>query len=152
MRWCALFIAAALASCSSTVSAPLSENKKASAESTADIVGELKKVLEVNVKGLNEKNVDTAMSALHSQSPNFVLTKQATGAVLKEYNIKSRLLSIQYIGSDAEYAVGRVKVETTQEKGPAFHNNVMDSIYAFRKESGAWKIWGSLTLETKYLD
>jgi hypothetical protein len=36
--------------------------------------------------------------------------------------------------------------------GPAFKNNIIDSIYVFRKEGGKWKLWQQVVLETNFIE
>jgi hypothetical protein len=122
------------------------------AATAADVAGELENVMKTNADGITHKDLEKAMSAIHSKSPGFVQTKEITERLLKDYNLKQRIVSFKFLGADKDYAVARVKTETVQDKGPAFKNNVVDSMQVFRKDSGKWKLWTSATLEIKYLD
>ena len=117
----------------------------------ADTESELKNTMQTNFDGLNEKNLEKAMSAVHGKSPNFLTTRDTTKKLFKDFNLKHRILSFHFYGTDGDYSVARVKFEATQDKGPAFRNNVVDSVQVFRKESGNWKIWTTAVLEVKFL-
>jgi hypothetical protein len=121
-------------------------------DASPDAAAEIKAVIETNMAGINQKNVDLAMSAFHSKSPNYVTTKRTTQRIFHDYNPKVRLVSCVVIGADADYCVARVRFETRQDTGPAFHSNRIDSMEVFRKESGKWKLWASTDLETTFLD
>lgn len=123
----------------------------ATEETSSSLAKQLQAVMATNIKGITEKKLDIAMSVFHSKSPDYTPTKDATKQILQTYNIKIRLLSLQVIGSDQEYAVARVKYETTQDRGPAFRNNVSDTMQVFKKEGNQWKLWTSATLNIKYL-
>jgi hypothetical protein len=120
-------------------------------KSDKELTAELKKVMEANRDGINHNDLDLAMSSIHSQSPAFAETKKVTGQLLKDFQIKQKIVSFRFLGSDKDYAVARVILETVKVKGPEFRDNSVDSMQIFRKESGKWKVWTSAILDVKLL-
>ena len=120
-------------------------------EASPQLAEQLRAVMATNMKCLTEKNLDLAMSAFHSKSPGYLPTRDVTKKLFEDYNIKIRVLSLQVIGSDQDYAVARVKYEATQDKGPAYRNSASDTMQIFRKEGKQWKLWASASLDIKYL-
>jgi hypothetical protein len=125
--------------------------KEFSPEFSSQLGKQLQSIIDANIKGGNEKNLDLAMSCFHSKSASYITARDGTKRIFQDYNVKTRLLFMQVIGADQEYVVARVKYETKQDTGPAFRNNISDTMQVFRKERDQWKLWTSALLDIKYL-
>ena len=112
----------------------------------------LKEVVEENLAALNAEDLGGASATIHTKSPIYHGTKRAAKEVFRAYDLRAKLLSCKYVGTDGEYAVVRVRQETKKVRGPDFRNNEMDAMHVFRKEKGKWKFWAMAVLEVKYLD
>lgn len=112
----------------------------------------LEEAVRENVEAMNKEDVDLAVSCVHSLSPNYAQTAAVTRQINAQYDLQYKLLSFKYIGTDGEYAVARVKQQTSKIKGPAFRDNTVDVMHVFRKEGKQWKCWQSAILEVKYLE
>lgn len=120
--------------------------------SQADEEAVLRAAVEKNFKGLEDENFDMAMDPVHTQSPGYLATKKLTTQLFENYDLKYELQHFKLIGIDGEYAVCRGKQKTTKISGPAFQNNIVDVIFVFKKEKGAWKFWSQSMLEAKFID
>jgi hypothetical protein len=89
---------------------------------------------------------------IHSQSPAYIASAQTLKQLFGYYDLKHELLFFRYIGVDGEYAVARGEQKTEKLKGPAFRDNILDSIYIFRKEKGKWKLCQQAVLESRFIE
>ena len=112
----------------------------------------LKAVVDANVLACNQRDIEAYMLTLHSKSPGALETRTQLADLNKQYELAYRVLSYGFIGSDADYAVARIKQETRKLKGPEFQNNEIDMMQSFRKEKGVWKVWTTSILEVKFVD
>lgn len=109
-----------------------------------------RKIIEDNLKTLNDGDVEAHMATIHSESPNFEATRDGMKETLAEYKLKFTLISCTLVGKDGEYLVVRVKQKTEKITGPAFKNNEMDMMNILKKDKGKWKIWTSAVMESKF--
>ena len=103
-----------------------------------------------NLRANESEDLDAALATIHTQAPTYTSTKQSSMSLFETYDLKYDLLSFSFIGQDGKYAIARIKQSTTKVSGPAFRNNDLDAIHAFRKENGKWKFWTIAILEVKY--
>ncbi len=111
----------------------------------------LKETLEQNLEACGRENLQMAMRGIHSKSPVYEQSRQASTRIFQLYDLRYEMLSFGYIGTDGEYSVARVKQKTTKIKGPAFRDNIVDTMQIFRKEVNQWKVWQTTVLEVKYI-
>ncbi len=108
--------------------------------------------MDANFAATQKEDMEAVKQTIHTQSPVYIPSLKTTEQLFGYYDLKVELLYFRYTGSDGEYAIARAKQKTIKVKGPAFKNNIIDSIYIFRKETGKWKIWQQSVLETKFIE
>jgi hypothetical protein len=124
-----------------------------SAENTdSELEAVLKSIVETNFSATEMEDIDTIKKTMHTQSPAYVPTIQTIQQMFDHYDFKVSIVSFRYIGTDEPYAIARVEQKTEKVKGPAFTNNIIDSIFIFRKENGSWKLWQQSILETRFIE
>ncbi len=112
----------------------------------------LREVIIENFAASQRKDMEGIKRTIHSQSPAYITSAQTLKQLFDYYDLKYELLSFRYIGADGEYAIARGEQKTIKLKGPAFKDNVLDSIYIFRKENGEWKLWQQAVLESRFIN
>ncbi len=112
----------------------------------------IKVVMLNNLKYTQNEKTEKVMSTMHSQSPSYMVTKNALTSVFKPYDLKYDLLSYKYIAYDGDLVYIRIKQSTKKISGPAFNNNIIDSVLVFRKEDGKWKIWSQMIISINYIN
>ncbi len=112
----------------------------------------VKSVVKENLQATQAEDMDRMMKTIHTLSPSYLPTKQKSQTAFDNYDLRYKLLSFSYIGSDGEYAVVRIKQTTTKVSGLAFHDNELDLMQVFRKEKGKWKLWTQSILDIKYIN
>jgi hypothetical protein len=114
-------------------------------------IGELKKVLELNLSALNAGNVEKSMTAVHPKSRAYQGTLTYTKSLIASYKLKFTLDSVAFIGCDGEYAVVRAKETCRRLEGPEFKDNQTDTMQIFRKDGNDRKLWQTSILSTRLL-
>lgn len=112
----------------------------------------LQKVIHDNFAAAQRKDMEGIKRTIHSQSPAYIASDQNLKQLFDYYDLKYEFLSFRYIGKDEEYAIARGEQKTVKLKGPAFKDNMLDSIYIFRKENGKWKLWQQAVLESRFIE
>jgi hypothetical protein len=112
----------------------------------------LREVILENFAASQRKDIEAVKRTIHTQSPAYIASAQNLRQLFDYYDLKHELLSFHYIGLDGAYAIARGEQKTVKLKGPAFKDNVLDSIYIFREEKGQWKLWQQAVLESRFID
>jgi hypothetical protein len=99
-----------------------------------------------NITAYDNEDLDGSMKLIDTHSPDYESTKAALAEQFKDLDVKSELVSFEYIGHDDEFAYGRVKTKTTGQPGSGFVDNTVDALYIFHQESGTWKLWSEKIL------
>jgi hypothetical protein len=110
----------------------------------------LRGVLEANLRAARDEDLPAAMATLHTRCPSRALNERTLRRLFAAYDLKIELLSFAYVGRDGDYAVVRFKQKTTKVSGPAFRDNIVDSMQVLRLEGDAWKLWTVANLEVTY--
>ncbi len=109
---------------------------------------EIKKTYDDNLKASQDEDLEATLKTIHSKSPVFGSTKQALSQIYgKGLNAKYKLLSFKYLTTDGDYAIARLRQQTTRTPAENFKNNEVEMIMIFRKEDGTWKVWTQAILE-----
>ena len=119
-----------------------------SAAQTPNLENELKSVLERNIKAANEEDIVGYLLTVHLESPVYGVTQDVLEPQFATYDLAFELLELRLLTVDGEYAFARGRQRTTKLAGPDFTDGVTDSVYVFRREGGAWKLWQQSPLET----
>ena len=112
----------------------------------------LKQVVLTNFAASEKEDANAVMETLHADSPTIKSTSQVLEGLFSFYDLKYELLSFSFLVQDGDYAVARAKQKTTKIAGDEFKNNVLDSIYIFRQQDAAWKLWQQVVLETEFIN
>ena len=115
---------------------------------------DLKCALRENLKGIEQEDIEQAMSVIHPDSSIFKPTKKLTEQLFERYDLDYELVSAHLVGWDDDYAVLRA-VQITRARGEKsfpFRDNKLDAMHVFRKHGKKWKCWQTTILEVKYLD
>jgi hypothetical protein len=134
------------------VAVTASSGRAASLSNPQALEQELRQVVLKNFAAGDRQNLAESMQALHTQSPAYVPTYQATQQTLSLFRLHTELVYFRYVGEDEGFVFAHVKQKTTKIAGPPFRDNVTDSLYVFRQEDQEWKIWAQVVLGTDYLD
>jgi hypothetical protein len=120
--------------------------------SAAEDVGkDIEVTVAKNFKAIEDGSLDAYMNTIHSQTPGYLSTKQATETVFQNYKLRQKVVYFKYIGQEGEFAIARVRYTTEKVSGGAFNNNEIDEIMVFKKENGEWKNWSAASLKMRYL-
>lgn len=110
----------------------------------------IKQVVTENIRATQAEDVDAVMVTMHSKSPNWAATKTQLPALFERFELKYELIKYEFVSVSGEYAIARVKQNTTAEKDAGFRNNTIDSFMVFKKDNGKWTIWAQTILEIKF--
>lgn len=106
----------------------------------------LRNVFESHLAAQTASDTKAAMRHVHGASPIYEPTRRTLAQLLVNYRLECRLLSLDYVGTDGQYAYVRVRHSTRGLEGPAFRDNVTDQLAVMRAENGTWKIWSQALL------
>lgn len=102
-------------------------------------------------KAMNTNDLEGTLDMIHSSSPSQLPSRQILGELMSVYKLNNELLESKYIGHDHDYLYLRIKQKTIKMEGPDFQNNISDSIFAMKKDSGIWKVWSVMSMDTNVL-
>ncbi|MFO7870479.1 MAG: hypothetical protein R6V03_03490 [Kiritimatiellia bacterium] len=116
-------------------------------QKSGGLEAELREVVLRNLEATENEDLEKLKGTIHTASPARLTSVQATKRMLAYFDFDYELLYFSYVGSDGKYALARGRQKTVKTAGPAFQDNVLDSIYVFRREEGEWKLWMQSVLE-----
>lgn len=121
----------------------------------ADINSEkisIKSIVLLQIKALNEENIEAYMSTIDPRSPGFEVTKNIQLQAFSQYDLKYVMNQFDVISLSSNTAVIRVDQTTTKIRGPQFRNNRLVSIHNLKKSNGQWKMFSSQIQKVEYLN
>jgi hypothetical protein len=118
---------------------------------TAKLMAQLRQLIDANLKATRAEDVDGVVATIHTKSPAYRVAKLMNQRLFATYDFQHELMSVGYVGRDKDYAVLRVRQKTVKVRGPAFRDNIVDTMQIFRKDGAKWKLWQSVVLETAFL-
>jgi hypothetical protein len=112
----------------------------------------IKSVVTLNMKALNEENIEAYMATIDPKSPAFELTKNAIAQSFSIYDLKYVMNNFDVATISGNTAIVKVDQTTTKVRGPQFRNNRMVLMHQFNKSNGQWKMFSSEIQKVEYLN
>jgi hypothetical protein len=109
-------------------------------------------VIDAQLSGLKEKDVDLMMDTMHPKSPVYEGTRNLLDGPLKTLDLTIEYTDAEYLGKTGEYALLRCKQKTVNHNQVPFKDNVIDVIHVFKVDGSKWKFWQMTTLSTEFID
>ena len=111
-----------------------------------------RQTLEGGIAAFNKEDLDTTLKTLHSNSPNYKVSKERISRIFHDHDVAMELVEFDYVGETEPYAIARAKVKSTKKSDTKFKNNTTESLYIFKKQDNQWKLWGEYELQTVFDD
>jgi ketosteroid isomerase-like protein len=111
-----------------------------------------RQTLDEGIAAFNREDLDTTLKALHSNSPNYQVSKERISRIFHDHDVAMELVDFDFVGETGPYAIARVKVKSAKKSGTKFKNNTTESLYIFQKQGNEWKLWGEYELQTVFDD
>lgn len=124
--------------------------KKAEARVSSEAERELKAVLLRNLKGMQDKNLELALTDI-DEGPIKENNKRMMQMLFDRYDLTYKILDFKVISADKDTAVIEVTQETRKINGPAFGDNVSTALHTLKKRPSGWKFAGSKIKSIKML-
>ena len=106
------------------------------------LIQSLRQVMAGNFEAYNKKDINALMQGVDSRSPDYPATKAAAEQQFSDnLDVQTKLVDFTPMGHDDEFAVARIKAQTTGKPGSGFADNTVDAIVLFHQENGQWKLW-----------
>ncbi|PHX55705.1 hypothetical protein CP500_009425 [Tychonema bourrellyi FEM_GT703] len=121
----------------------------------ADINSEkisIKSIVLLQIKALNEENIEAYMSTIDPGYRGFEVTKNIQLQIFSQYDLKYVINQFDVISLSSNTAVIRVDQTTTKIRGPQFRNNRLVLIHNLNKSNGQWKMFSSEVQKIEYLN
>ncbi|MEG4499808.1 hypothetical protein QUB05_17235 [Microcoleus sp. F10-C6] len=112
----------------------------------------IKSVVILNLKALNEENIEAYMATIDPKSPGFELTKNAIAQIFSIYDLNYVMNKFDAATISGNTAIVTVDQTTTKIRGPQFRNNRMVLRHQFNKYNGKWKMFSSEIQKVEYLN
>ena len=112
----------------------------------------IKSVVILNLKALNEENIEAYMATIDPKSPGFELTKNAIAQSFSSYDLNYVMNKFDVATISGNTAIVTVDQTTTKIRGPQFRNNRMVLKHLFNKYNGKWKMFSSEIQKVEYLN
>ena len=112
----------------------------------------IQSVVTLNLKALNEENIEAYMATIDPNSPGFEVTKNAIVQSFSIYDLNYVMNKFDMTTISDNTAIVTVDQTTTRIRGPQFRNNRMVLMHQFNKSNGEWKMFGSKVQKVEYLD
>ncbi len=112
----------------------------------------IQSVLTLNLKALNEENIEAYMATIDPNSPGFELTKNAIAQSFSIYDLNYVMNKFDVTTISDNTAIVTAEQTTTKIRGGQFRNNRMVLIHQLNKSKGEWKMFSSKIQKIEYLD
>jgi len=93
----------------------------------------------------DREDADATLRLVHTRSPEYEATRTVLESQFRAHDLKTEVVSFQYIGHDDEFAYARVKLRT-HDSTADFADNTVDSVTLYHREDGTWKVWSDFIL------
>jgi len=118
---------------------------------TEALAAALRKVMDENLAACAREDLEGVLNTIHSKSQAYQTARPMHQGLFTAYDLKYKITSFRYIGTDGDCAVVRLAQETRKVAGPDFKDNTVDGVHVLQKENGEWKISGSVILSVQWL-
>lgn len=112
----------------------------------------IQSVVTLNLKALNEENIEAYMATIDPNSPGFEVTKNAIAQNFSIYDLNYVMNKFDVETISGNTAIVTVDQTTTRIRGPQFRNNRMVLMHQFNKSNGEWKVFSSKVQKVEYLN
>lgn len=110
------------------------------------------KVVEDNLKALENENVEAYMATIHPESPEYENSEQLVKGIISTYKLKYELSDMKVIEKSEKEAKVYYVQKSIKVEGPIFQNNEVRGYHILKPDKDKWKIYRSIIRETKFLD
>lgn len=104
----------------------------------ADRSAELKAVIERNMRGCQEKNLELVLATLDES--NHEITRNMMTEIFARYDLDYRLTDFRVLSVSGDTAEVEITQETRKLKGRQFTDNRVVAIHTMRRRPDGWKI------------
>ncbi len=111
----------------------------------------LLRVTQDHLSAYDREDVEATLKTVHKSSPQYDTTQKLLAAQFPEQDVDVELVEFRYIGHDDEFAYARIKTKYVAE-GDEFADNVIDALFLFHHENGAWKFWSQHIIGVEMMD
>lgn len=112
----------------------------------------VQQTLTQGIAAFNNEDLNGTLKALHSDSPNYQVSKERISRIFRDHDAKMELVEFDFVGETGPYAIARVEAKSIKQSDTTFKNNTTESLYIFRKQGNEWKFWGEYELQTVFED
>lgn len=106
-----------------------------------------------NVRFLQEEKIEEMMATIHPQSPVFAATRTSVTDLVKEFDLKCELTSLEVLGEKKGDVRVRFEQITERKKGGVIEPNTrMIGVHVLRKDGEAWKIFDTEVISVELID
>ena len=112
----------------------------------------IQSVVILNLKALNEEDIEAYMATIDPSSPGFEITRSALLQSFSIYDLKYVMNKFDFVSISSNTAVVMVDQTTTKIRGPQFKNNRVVLIHNFNKSNEKWKMFSTEIKKIEYLN
>lgn len=106
-----------------------------------------------NVRFLQEEKIEEMMATIHPQSPVFAATRTSVTDLVKEFDLKCELTSLEVLGEKKGDVRVRFEQITERKKGGMIEPKTrMIGVHVLRKDGEAWKIFDTEVINVELID
>jgi len=113
---------------------------------------QLKAVIALNAKALEDENFEKYNLTISIPASNINATKETLEKLFKDYDLRYLIESVEILSVSSDEAKVKVVQITTKLNGPAFKDNKVTAINYLKKISGKWKIYKTDLMNVEYLN
>jgi hypothetical protein len=112
----------------------------------------IKSVIILQLKALNEENLEAYMATIDPSSPGFELTRNVLVQSFPIYDLRYVINKFDVVTISRNTAIVRTEQTTTKIRGPRYRNNRVVLIHNFKKSNGKWKSFSSEIQKIEYFN
>ncbi len=110
-------------------------------------------VVRRNVRFLEEKKIDEMMATIHPASPAFAPTRISVTQLMKDFDLKCELTSLEIASAKKDSVRVRFEQITERKKaGLAEPRTRFTGVHVLQKDAGVWKIYDTEVIGVEVID